>query len=618
VLAILVAAAWIGCSGPRSEEEPSLGSTTQPLDGTVDGQCIGLCNYTNANGYDDYTCAADPCYVNSAGDTVCYMDDCDEMALNAANRNATYNTYRCTLGSVTCNTAPDFTVIGYDCDSDNDGKINWSDTGDISCCCDRVELRPEPYQLGKKVTYVSHSTAGSFKVPGTPPADSDWNSNDFCPRTDIRQRLTYASMGHDVTDYWSNADACNGKPTFQWLRTEATFPGDESQPDILGSGAACGLNLLGLGAAIAGMALSKEVALPLIGTLVAGGWAIKNCTAFIDSFTDSSQTEREVVTWQSVQKNGEPGQFADPPLMSQPGLNNPHPGTPAEPYVGSWERTLAACERRFGGDYYANRAAYMWWIYDGDWARMDRQYRVGFPFWPFSGASFSVEFSEPCQCKSDAFPEGIDCSDGVPDTWISYGDGYLRVTDESDDRQCVGHCPETSDCYTYARSCYNADCSERACNPGEEPSCNLGCYLQNSPRYGGTPDGCPQCQTADDCMYSGGACIAASCNSGVCEYDSEPDGTTCNGGSGDGYCSDGNCGECSADSHCPNWYDDPNCLTWSCDSGSCNCIEYDGSGSGSGAGWCGDGVCGAGEDCSWCSNDCGPCSGPGSGSGSGY
>ena len=72
-------------------------SLEQALEGTVGGLCIATCSTNHTADYEDYTCLTgnDSCYTDSAtGKSWCNLDSCNELAMHAANRNATIINFR--------------------------------------------------------------------------------------------------------------------------------------------------------------------------------------------------------------------------------------------------------------------------------------------------------------------------------------------------------------------------------------------------------------------------------------------------------------------------------------------------------------------------------------------
>ncbi len=457
------------CAADLGDDEPAVTETAQAVYGnygTVEGQCVARCSKVTGKGYDDAECVADPCWANGE----CELDSCDEVALYAANRNIKVTTWRCQLGSVWYDPGTGGTVAN--CDPDGDGKI---DQNKFDICCTKIELRPEIHGIGKAFDENYQTGPESFMVPDSLPPNAPYTLNDFCPRTEITQTETTPIHG-DATRT-SNADACQGKPTVQWMRTEVNWPVEPEYGDLWKDAMKCGSDVLSWGVAIfelwarkKGDALFPKIA----GVLTGGTGALGSCVEMFEGIP-SGVTSRRYVTWEAVNENGQRGQFNDPMFYTMPTYEHYDTNVTSWSMQGTHSQTMQACRRHIEGRYVASRRVRLWSFWDGAWLRSEDQYRVGFKYFEIPGATFNIEASEPCTCRADADSFGIDCTNKKT-TYA--GSGAYIITSESDSRKCVKHCFQTSNCMTY-------DCNQPA------PACPLDDYFPGGGSGSGSGSGYP-------------------------------------------------------------------------------------------------------------------------------
>ncbi|MEJ7599919.1 MAG: hypothetical protein WKG01_18580 [Kofleriaceae bacterium] len=463
VLALMSVTACVA----TDDEQPEVSETAQANYGTIDGQCIGRCSRINVNGYDDAECVADPCWENGE----CELDSCEEVGLYAANRNKKIQTYRCQLGSVWYDNGSGGTVAN--CDPDNDGKINMDK---LDVCCTKIELRPEVHGIGKAFDVNTHSGPDSFMVPDSLPPTAPYTLNDFCPRTEINQTETTPIHG-DATRV-SNADACGGKPTVQWMRTEVEWPKEPSYAGLWSNAMKCGSDVLSWGVAIFELYTRKsgESLFPKIASVLTDGSSALGSCVELAGAIPPGDTSTKYVTWEAVNDQGTRGQFDNPMFYTTPDW--PHYGTNTTGYwvAGTHSQTLKACRRNIEGRYMANRRVRQWSFWQGEWVRSDSQYAVGFKYFEIPGATFKIEASEPCTCRPDADSFGIDCT-GKKTTHAGHG-SYI-ITADGDGRSCVKHCFKESNCMTY-------DCTQPA------PACPLSDYFEEGSGSGSGSGGYPR------------------------------------------------------------------------------------------------------------------------------
>ncbi len=436
-----------------AQDDDDVSETEQASYGTVEGQCTARCSkFITAAGYEDAECVADPCSANGE----CELDSCDEAALYAANRNTTITTYRCHLGSVWYDHGGGGTVAN--CDPNGDGRINLDK---LDVCCTKIELRPEIHGIGKAFDVNQQTGPETFMVPDSLPANAPYTLNDFCPRTDIIQ--TEVTPIHGPAQRTSNADACGGKPTVQWMRTEVNWPVEAAYKSVWKEAMKCGSDVLSWGVAIfelwarkSGDALFPKIA----GVLTGSTSALGSCVEMVGAMPEGA-TSKKSVTWEAVNDNGSRGQFGDPMFYTTP--FPAHYDTNVESYgvEGTHSQTLQACRRNIEGRFVANRRARQWSFWQGEWQRSENQYHVGMRYFEIPGATFKIEASEPCTCRADADSFGIDCTGKKT---AHAGNGSYVITAQSDPRKCVKHCFQQSNCMTY-------DCNQ------PEPQCPISDYF---------------------------------------------------------------------------------------------------------------------------------------------
>ncbi len=465
-LGALAAMFVAACAADMGDDELAVSQVEQANYGTLEGQCVARCSKVTGKGYDDAECAAHPC----GADGQCELDSCDELGLFAANRNRLVPTYRCHLGSVLYDNGSGGMIA--DCDPDRDGRIH---PNKFDLCCTKIELRPELHGIGKAFDENYQTGPESFMVPDSLPPDAPYTLNDFCPRTEITQTETTPIHGNQTRT--SNADACGGKPTVQWMRTEVTWPVEPAYAGLWKDAMKCGSDVLSWAVAIFQLWARKD-GTPLFpkiaGVLTGGTGALGSCVEMVEGIPPN-ETSKTYVTWEAVNANGQRGQFSDPIFYTTPTFEHYDANITSWGMKGTQSRTMQACRRHIEGRYVASRRVRLWSFWEGEWRKSQDQYRVGFNYFEIPGATFRIEASEPCTCRADAESFGIDCNGKKT---AHAGDGSYLITSESDNRKCVKHCFQTSNCMTY-------DCDQPA------PACPLDDYFPGGGSGSGSGSGYP-------------------------------------------------------------------------------------------------------------------------------